>query len=124
DLREVLVSVIDEADHLCELGFLEETQWTLRQTARGGQRLLFSATLDRDVSEIVSEFLPDPAAHEVEVTRSSVPHRVYLVMREDKEQAVLEFARKRGRILMFSRTRAAAERVTEMLVEEGIAATS
>lgn len=124
DLREVVISVIDEADHLCELGFLEETQWTLRQTVRGGQRLLFSATLDRDVTEIVAEFLLDPAAHEIEKTASSVPHRVYLVLREDKEQAILEFARKRGRIMMFCRTRAAAEHVTELLTEAGIGATA
>lgn len=124
DLREVLVSVIDEADHLCELGFLDETQWTLRQTVRGGQRMLFSATLDRDVEELVAEFLSAPAAHEVEKTVSTVPHRVYLVLREDKDQAVLEFARLPGRVMMFCRTRAYAERVTELLGEAGVAATS
>lgn len=124
DLREVLVSIIDEADHLCELGFLDETQWTLRQTVRGGQRMLFSATLDRDVEELVAEFLVDPAAHEVEKTRSTVPHRVLLVLREDKQQAVLEFARLPGRIMMFCRTRAYAEQVTELLEGAGISATA
>lgn len=124
DLREVVISVIDEADHLCELGFLEETQWTLRQTLRGGQRLLFSATLDRDVNEIVAEFLQEPAAHEIEKAKSTVPHKVYLVLREDKEQAVLEFARMRGRIMMFCRTRAYAELVTDLLTEAGIGATA
>ncbi|MFC5339106.1 DEAD/DEAH box helicase [Leucobacter denitrificans] len=124
DLREVLVSVIDEADHLCELGFLDETQWALRQTERGGQRLLFSATLDRDVEELVAEFLSDPAAHEVPKTSSTVPHRVFLVLREDKEQAVLEFANLPGRVMMFCRTRVYAERVTELLSGAGISATS
>lgn len=124
DLREVQVSIVDEADHLCELGFLEETQWTLRQTARGGQRLLFSATLDRDVEELVSEFLVDPAAHEIERTKSTVPHRVYMVMREDKDAAVLEFAKTPGRVMLFSRTRAAAERITEQLLDAGVSATS
>lgn len=124
DLREVQVSIVDEADHLCELGFLEETQWTLRQTARGGQRLLFSATLDRDVEELVSEFLVDPAAHEIERTKSIVPHRVYMVMREDKDAAVLEFAKTPGRVMLFSRTRAAAERITEQLLDAGVSATS
>lgn len=124
DLREVLVSIVDEADHLCELGFLGETQWTLRQTQRGGQRLLFSATLDRDVEELVAEFLENPAAHEVEKTTSTVPHHVYLVLREDKEQAVLDFASRRGRIMMFCRTRAYAEEVTDMLTAAGVSATS
>lgn len=125
DLREVLVSVIDEADHLCELGFLDATQWTLRQTARGGQRLLYSATLDRDVEELVEEFLREPVAHEVEAAAAeAVPHRVYLVLREDKEQAVVEFARKPGRIMMFCRTRAYTERVAELLAEAGVAVTA
>lgn len=124
DLREVLVSVIDEADHLCELGFLEETQWTLRQTVRGGQRMLFSATLDREVEELVSEFLENPAAHEIERAKSTVPHKVYMVLREDKEQAVLEFAQLPGRVIMFCRTRAYAETVTEMLEGAGISATA
>lgn len=124
DLREVQVSIIDEADHLCELGFLEETQWTLRQTERGGQRMLFSATLDRDVEELVAEFLVDPAAHEIEHAKSTVPHRVYMVMREDRDQAILEFAKIPGRVMLFSRTRAAAESITEMLEAAGISATS
>ena len=124
DLREVLVSIVDEADHLCELGFLEETQWTLRQTERGGQRMLFSATLDRDVEELVAEFLVDPAAHEIERAKSTVPHRVYMVMREDKDAAILEFASMPGRIMLFCRTRASAESVTEMLEKAGISATS
>ena len=124
DLREVLVSVVDEADHLCELGFLEETQWALRETVRGGQRLLFSATLDREVEELVAEFLTDPAAHEIERAKSTVPHRVFLVLREDKDRAVVEFAGLPGRVMMFCRTRAYAERVTELLSEAGISATS
>ncbi|MBP6684729.1 MAG: DEAD/DEAH box helicase [Leucobacter sp.] len=124
DLREVQISIIDEADHLCELGFLEETQWTLRQTERGGQRMLFSATLDRDVEELVAEFLVDPAAHEIEHAKSTVPHRVYMVMREDRDQAILEFAKIPGRVMLFSRTRAAAESITEMLEAAGISATS
>lgn len=124
DLREVLVSIVDEADHLCELGFLGETQWALRQTERGGQRMLFSATLDRDVEELVAEFLEDPAAHEVEKAKSTVPHHVYLVLREDKERAVLDFASRRGRIMMFCRTRAYAEEVTDLLTASGVSATS
>ena len=124
DLRDVVVSIIDEADHLCELGFLDETQWTLRQTARGGQRMLFSATLDRDVHELVAEFLNDPAAHEVEKATSTVPHTVYMVLREDKSQAIIDMASRPGRIMMFCRTRAYAEQVTELLVNAEIGATS
>src|SRR5690606_7023273 len=94
------------------------------QTARDGQRLLFSATLDREVAALVDEFLPDPVAHEVPRETSSVPHRVYLVLREDREQAILEFAALPGRVMMFCRTRANAEEVAELLTASGIRATS
>jgi superfamily II DNA/RNA helicase len=131
DLREVRISVIDEADHMCELGFLEPVQWTLRQTVRGGQRLLFSATLDSGVSEIVSEFLRNPAVHEAEESASgSVQHRVLIVLREDKDRVLVELASGAGRAsgsasgsartLVFCRTRAYAERIAEMLSEAGL----
>ena len=127
DLREVLVSVIDEADHMCDLGFLESVQRVLRDTVRGGQRLLFSATLDTAVESLVSEFLRDPAAHEIasdEGAAGDAEHRVFIVLREDKDAVLTELASGDGRILMFCRTRAYAERVTEMLVEAGVRATA
>ncbi|WP_434141065.1 DEAD/DEAH box helicase [Leucobacter sp. gxy201] len=125
DLREVLVSVLDEADHMCELGFLEPVQRILRQTERGGQRLLFSATLDSGVSELVAEFLRDPAAHEAEeAAAGGTEHRVLLVMREDKQRALVELASQPGRIMVFCRTRAFAEQVSELLQDAGIKATS
>lgn len=125
DLREVRISVIDEADHMCELGFLEPVQWVLRQTVRGGQRLLFSATLDSGVSELVAEFLRDPAVHEAEESSAgSVQHRVLVVLREHKDRALVELASRPGRIMVFCRTRAYAERVAEMLSEEGLNVTA
>lgn len=137
DLREVRVSVIDEADHMCELGFLEATQWTLRQTRRGGQRLLFSATLDGEVATLVEEFLRDPAAHEVEEASAlDVEHRVCIVLREHKDDALVELASGRDpapspraraglpadRVIVFCRTRAYTEHVAELLTGRGISA--
>lgn len=131
DLREVLVSVIDEADHMCELGFLEPVQWLLRQTASGGQRLLFSATLDSGVSELVAEFLRDPAVHEAEERAAdlgSVEHRVYIVLREHKDAVLRELVRDadrssgRRRTMVFCRTRAYAARLAETFSEAGISA--
>ncbi|PRI11659.1 DEAD/DEAH box helicase [Leucobacter massiliensis] len=123
DLREVRVTVIDEADHMCELGFLDAVQWTLRQTARGGQRLLFSATLDSGVSELVEEFLRDPAVHEAEeAAPGEVRHRVLIVLREHKDRALVELASRPGRTMVFCRTRAYAERVTELLDGAGLRA--
>ena len=123
DLREVLVSVIDEADHMCELGFLESVQRVLRQTARGGQRLLFSATLDADVSDLVAEFLPDPAVHEAEEKAPGrVDHSVLLVRGTDRDAVLTQLAKRRGRTMVFCRTRANAERITQMLGDEGVRA--
>ncbi|MBK0420554.1 DEAD/DEAH box helicase [Leucobacter sp. CSA2] len=121
DLREVVVTVIDEADHMCDLGFLEPVQRVLRETARRGQRLLFSATLDTAVQELVDEFLRDPAVHEAEEAKAGrVAHRVLVVLREDKERALLQLVREPGRIMVFCRTRAFAEALTERFTEEGI----
>lgn len=125
DLREVLVSVIDEADHMCELGFLEPVQRVLRDTARGGQRLLFSATLDNGVSDLVSEFLRDPAVHEIGGEAvSEAQHRVLVVLREHKDRVLVELASRPGRTMVFCRTRAYAERVAEMLGEAGVRVTA
>ncbi|WP_427870745.1 DEAD/DEAH box helicase [Leucobacter luti] len=125
DLREVLVTVIDEADHMCELGFLEPVQRVLRQTERGGQRLLFSATLDGQVSELVEEFLRKPAVHEAEDgATGDVSHRVYVVLREDKDRALVELVSRPGRIMVFCRTRAYAERLSEAFVDAGLSATA
>lgn len=123
DLREVVVSVVDEADHMCDLGFLEPVQKLLRQTVRGGQRLLFSATLDQAVSELVREFLRDPAVHEiVEEGSSSTEHRVHIVLREHKAQVLEELVRGPGRIMVFCRTRAYATSLAEAFAEAGIRA--
>lgn len=124
DLREVVVSVVDEADHMCDLGFLEPVQRLLRQTVRGGQRLLFSATLDRAVSELVEEFLREPAVHEIadEAGSSSTEHRVHVVLREHKARVLEELVRRPGRIMVFCRTRAYATSLAEAFAEAGIAA--
>ncbi|QIK62886.1 DEAD/DEAH box helicase [Leucobacter viscericola] len=125
DLREVVVTVLDEADHMCDLGFLEPVQRILRETERGGQRLLFSATLDSGVSQLISEFLRNPAAHEAEESkRGSSTHKVLIVMREDKDQVLTQLASRRGRIMVFCRTRAYAEQVTELLELAGVHATA
>lgn len=116
---------------MCELGFLEPVQGVLRETVRGGQRLLFSATLDSGVGELVSEFLRDPAVHEVAGEAvSEAEHRVLVVLREHKNRVLVELASRPGpaggpaRTMVFCRTRAYAESVAEMLADEGIRVTS
>ena len=133
NLGRVAVTVVDEADHMAELGFIQPVQRILRQTRRGGQRLLFSATLDRGVDALVAEFMPRPAVHEVVGEGSAsgadgptvdlpegVEHRVLIVLREDKDAVLVQLAREGGRTIVFCRTRAYAERVIELLTEAGV----
>jgi superfamily II DNA/RNA helicase len=125
DLSEVVVTVIDEADHMCDLGFLEPVQRILRHTAEGGQKLLFSATLDKGVAALVDEFLVEPAVHEVageDQASSTIEHRVFIIENREKRDIVAQLANREGKTLVFSRTRAFAEDLTEHLEDYGIRA--
>ncbi len=127
DLSEVVVTVIDEADHMCDLGFLEPVQRIIRHTAQGGQRLLFSATLDQGVATLVDEFLDDPAVHEVageDQASSTIEHRVFVIGNHEKRDIVAQLANRDGKTLVFARTRAFAEDLAEHLEDYGIRAVS
>ena len=127
DLSEVEIVVLDEADHMCDLGFLEPVQRILRMTRPDGQRLLFSATLDTGVAALVDEFLPEPAVHEVageNQENSSIDHRLLLIDQRDKIALVAELAGGEGKTLVFARTRAFAEQLAEDLSLAGVPATS
>ncbi|GAA1058398.1 hypothetical protein GCM10017608_26870 [Agromyces luteolus] len=123
DLSEIMVTVLDEADHMCDLGFLEPVQRILRRTPAGSQRLLFSATLDTGVAALVDEFLVDPAVHEVageDQASSTIEHRVFVIDNRDKRDIVASLADRNGKTLIFSRTRAFAEDLTMHLEDAGI----
>jgi superfamily II DNA/RNA helicase len=127
DLSEVSITVLDEADHMCDLGFLEPVQRILRRTATGGQRLLFSATLDKGVATLVNEFLVEPAVHEVageDQASSTIDHHVLVVEQRDKDAIIEQLADREGKTLIFARTRAYAERLADQLDEAGYPATS
>ena len=127
DVSQVVISVVDEADHMSELGFIEPLQRILSSTSPDGQRLLFSATLDRGVSSIVHEFLPNPAVFEVAgetQETSTIDHRIYVVDQRDKREMVVALARISGKTLMFTRTRAFAEELADHLDDYGIPAVS
>ena len=127
DLSDVMVAVIDEADHMCELGFLEPVQRILRETADGSQKLLFSATLDREVSSLVDEFLVEPAVHEVageDQASSTIEHRVLVIEHREKAAILDQLVDREGRTLVFARTRAYAEMLAEQFADAGIPAVS
>ncbi|BDZ64230.1 DEAD/DEAH box helicase [Agromyces mangrovi Wang et al. 2018] len=123
DLSEVEITVLDEADHMCDLGFLEPVQRILRRTRAGGQKLLFSATLDTGVAALVDEFLVDPAVHEVageDQASGTIDHRVLVIRNDQKRDIVAQLAARPGKTLVFSRTRAFAEDLVEHLEDRGV----
>ena len=127
DLSNVIVTVLDEADHMCDLGFLEPVQRILQETKQGGQKLLFSATLDKGVATLVKQFLVDPAVHEVageDQASSTIDHKVLLIEQRDKREIIQQLAAGAGKTLIFTRTRAFAEEMSDFLEDAGIPATS
>jgi superfamily II DNA/RNA helicase len=127
DLSEVTITVLDEADHMCDLGFLEPVQRILNETKEGGQRLLFSATLDKGVATLVNEYLTNPSVHEVageDQASSTIDHRVLLIEQRDKRRIIEELAAGEGKTLVFTRTRAFAEELSDLLEDAGIPSTS
>lgn len=123
DLSEIRIAVLDEADHMCDLGFLEPVQRILRLTADGSQKLLFSATLDREVAALVEEFLVEPAVHEVageDQESSTIDHRVLVIDHRDKAEMLTSLVDRDGKTLVFARTRAYAEMLAEQFDDAGI----
>ncbi|WP_194421394.1 DEAD/DEAH box helicase [Microbacterium abyssi] len=125
DLSDCRIAVLDEADHMCELGFVEPVQRILRHTAEGSQKLLFSATLDREVAALVEEFLVDPAVYEVageDQDSSTIEHRVLVIEHRDKAEILNTLVDRDGKTLVFARTRAYAEMLAEQFEDAGIPA--
>ncbi|MFJ9434185.1 DEAD/DEAH box helicase [Streptomyces sp. NPDC101490] len=124
-LDRVAVTVLDEADQMADLGFLPQVTELLDLTPPDGQRLLFSATLDRDVDLLVERYLKDPADHSVDPSAAAVStmdHHVLLVHGPDKFATATEIAARDGRVLMFLATKAAVDRFTKHLLGSGVRA--
>ncbi len=123
DLSRVEVFVLDEADHMADLGFMVEIEAILGQLDPDAQGLLFSATLDRDVDRLVKTYLHDPVEHNADPATASVgtmAHHVVLVHPKDKDAVTVDIARRRGRTLAFVRTQLGAERLAGQLEAEGV----
>ncbi|AZI58950.1 DEAD/DEAH box helicase [Nakamurella antarctica] len=124
DLSDVQVTVLDEADHMADLGFLPGVRRLLRATDPNGQRLLFSATLDNGISVLVNDFLTDPAVHAVDGETSTVEtleHHVFAVNAADRGQVIRELANSGAKRLLFTRTKHGAKKWAEQLNKAGIA---
>jgi superfamily II DNA/RNA helicase len=116
-LGDVEVSVLDEADHMADLGFLPVVRRLLAATPADGQRMLFSATLDNDVDVLVRRFLSKPAVHSVDPADAPAPvvHHVLTVAPADRLGVVAALAGGHGRSLIFTRTRRAARQLARQL---------
>jgi len=125
DLSAVEVTVLDEADHMADLGFLPGVRRILRATPAGGQRMLFSATLDNGISVLVNDFLSDPVLHAVDDATSPVSamsHHVFAVSSAERTQVIRELAAGQGRRLLFTRTKHGAKKWAATLSKYGIPA--
>ncbi|WP_420177012.1 DEAD/DEAH box helicase [Luteococcus sp. OSA5] len=125
DLSQVLVTVLDEADHMADLGFMPAVTTLMDTVPADGQRLLFSATLDHAVDRIVKKYLHDPVTHEVDTDRASVStmeHVLLQVLPHDKNGITAEIANREGRSVLFCRTQMGTNRVAEQLRAAGVMA--
>lgn len=122
-LEEIEVAVLDEADHMCDLGFFPVVTELLAQTPADGQRLLFSATLDGDVDKLVRRFLKNPITHSIAPATSPVDtmeHHVMQVTRDDKFDVTAEIANREGRTIIFVRTQHGVDRLCKQLARVGV----
>ncbi|HYZ55664.1 MAG TPA: DEAD/DEAH box helicase [Streptosporangiaceae bacterium] len=124
-LASIEITVLDEADHMADLGFLPAVTRILDETPAGGQRMLFSATLDRRVGQLVTSYLSDPALHAVTpeaLAGGTAEHRVLVLEAQDKVPVATEIASRPARTLFFVRTKHGADRLAKQLSRAGVEA--
>ncbi|MCX3062450.1 DEAD/DEAH box helicase, partial [Streptomyces sp. GXMU-J5] len=121
-LEDVEVAVLDEADQMSDLGFLPEVTELLDQVPAGGQRMLFSATMENEIKTLVDRYLNDPVSHEVDAAQGAVTtmsHHILVVKPKDKAPVTAAIASRKGRTIIFVRTQLGADRVAEQLRDAG-----
>ncbi|WP_329177774.1 DEAD/DEAH box helicase [Streptomyces sp. NBC_01477] len=124
-LDQVQIAVLDEADQMSDMGFLPEVTEILDLIPAGGQRLLFSATLENEIDSLVKRYLVSPVTHEVDAAQGAVTtmtHHVLVVKPKDKAPVTAAIAARKGRTIIFVRTQMGADRVAEQLIESGVRA--
>ncbi|WP_424569775.1 DEAD/DEAH box helicase [Streptomyces sp. CH-036] len=124
-LEDVQVAVLDEADQMSDLGFLPEVTELLDQVPAGGQRMLFSATMENEIGTLVKRYLSNPVTHEVDSAQGNVTtmsHHVLVVKPKDKAPVTAAIAARKGRTIIFVRTQLGADRIAEQLIDSGVKA--
>ncbi|GAA4817412.1 DEAD/DEAH box helicase [Nocardioides caeni] len=124
-LADVEITVLDEADHMADLGFLPAVRRLLDQTPKNGQRMLFSATLDNAIDVLVKRFLRNPAVHEADSAQSPVAkmdHHVLHIERDHRLPVLLDLTSAPGRTVVFTRTKHGAKALARQLNKNGVPA--
>ncbi|THA76502.1 DEAD/DEAH box helicase [Streptomyces sp. A0642] len=124
-LDRVSITVLDEADQMADMGFMPQVTELLDQVQPEGQRMLFSATLDRNVDLLVRRYLHDPVVHSVDPAAGAVTtmeHHVLYVRGADKYATTTEIAARDGRVIMFLDTKHAVDKLTDHLLSSGVRA--
>ncbi|WP_190329373.1 DEAD/DEAH box helicase [Streptomyces venezuelae] len=124
-LENTQIAVLDEADQMSDLGFLPEVTELLDQVPAGGQRMLFSATMENEISTLVKRYLTDPVTHEVDSAQGNVTtmtHHILIVKPRDKAPVTAAIAARKGRTIIFVRTQLGADRIAEQLCDSGVKA--
>ncbi|GAA1946472.1 DEAD/DEAH box helicase [Streptomyces durmitorensis] len=126
DLSQVRTTVLDEADQMADMGFMPQVTALLKQVEQGGQTMLFSATLDKNIDRLVRMFLTDPVVHSVDPSAGAVTtmehHVLYVADETDKKAVALRIAAREGRVIMFLDTKRAVDRFTKRLLANGVRA--
>ncbi|MFF5858945.1 DEAD/DEAH box helicase [Streptomyces sp. NPDC012751] len=125
-LDDVRITVLDEADQMTDMGFLPQITKVIENVRPDGQRMLFSATLDRNIDRLVQRFLTDPVVHSVDPSAGAVTtmeHHVLHVQDEtDKKAVTTRIAARDGRVILFLDTKRSADRLTKQLLAVGVRA--
>jgi superfamily II DNA/RNA helicase len=121
---DVQLTILDEADHLCDLGFFPAVDKLVGMTPAGSQRMLLSATLDGDVDKLVRHHLREPKLHELDPNAGSVTtmahHTLTVGGFRDKVGAAVRLVEANGRTIIFTRTREGAVELAEALTGQGV----
>ncbi|GAA4796495.1 DEAD/DEAH box helicase [Streptomyces ziwulingensis] len=124
-LDDVAITVLDEADQMADMGFMPQVTALLDQVRQDGQRMLFSATLDRNVDLLVRRYLTDPVVHSVDPSAGAVTtmeHHLLHVHDTDKQRTAIEIAAREGSVIMFLDTKHAVDKLVKHLLNNGVRA--
>jgi superfamily II DNA/RNA helicase len=125
-LDQVSITVLDEADQMADMGFMPQVTALLKQVEPNGQRMLFSATLDKNIDRLVKQYLNDPVVHSVDPSQGAVTtmehHVLYVADETDKKAVTTRIAARDGRVLLFLDTKRSVDRLVKRLLASGVRA--